>query len=285
MFLPCGALNASDDGFILDYQAETVFRGFAPADKPEGEQGMGGKVFCGAVVTALALGGCGVQDPQPSGVDDPFEGANRGVHSFNKGFDTVVFKAPPGKPRSIDNGFTRSVSNVGSNLGLPGKVANSLLQGRPEPAVKNTFRFVINSTIGLAGIFDPAGHSFGLPEEDTDFGETLAVWGVHEGPYVELPLYGPSNARDAVGNGVDIALNPLGTLLQGSAVTAASAARVAGKAADRKIHGDAVESILYDSADSYAQARLLYLQNRRYHLSGKENNDADAWDPYTDLEN
>lgn len=236
----------------------------------------------GAFVVTAALAGCGVQNPQPTGVDDPYEGVNRNVHAFNKGFDTVVFKAPPGKPRSIDNGFTRSVSNVGSNLGLPGKVVNSVLQGRPEPAVKNTFRFLINSTIGLAGIFDPAGTSFSLPEEDTDFGETLAVWGMHEGPYVELPFYGPSTERDALGTVVDIAMNPLGAMMKGSAVTAASATRLAGKAADRKIHGDVIESILYDSADSYAQARLLYLQNRRYHLSGQENNDADAWDPYAD---
>lgn len=241
------------------------------------------KGLCGALVLAGAVAGCGVQDPQPTGVDDPFEDANRRVHAFNKGFDTVVFKAPEGRPRSIDNAFTRSVSNVGSNLGLPAKVANSIMQGRPEPAVKNTFRFFINSTIGLAGIFDPAGSSFSLPEEDTDFGETLAVWGVHEGSYVELPFYGPSTARDAVGIAGDIVMNPAGTLLRGGDAVGATAARLAGKAADRKIHGDVVESILYDSADSYSQARLLYLQNRRYHLSGKESNDADAWDPYEDV--
>lgn len=243
---------------------------------------MVGRGLCGAFVVSAALAGCGVQDPQPTGVDDPYEGTNRSIHAFNKGFDTVVFKAPPGHARSIDNAFTRSVSNVGSNLGLPSKVVNSLLQGRPEPAVKNTFRFLINSTIGVAGIFDPAGSSFALPETDTDFGETLAVWGVGEGAYVELPVFGPSTERDAVGTVVDMAMNPVGQVLQGADATAASSARVAGKVADRKIHGDVVESILYDSADSYAQARLLYLQNRRYQLSGQEYNDAQAWDPYAD---
>ncbi|MFC3061802.1 MlaA family lipoprotein [Paenirhodobacter populi] len=244
-----------------------------------------GKGLCGAVITAVALGGCGVQTPQPSGIDDPYESSNRSIHAFNKGFDEVVFKAPPGKPRSIDNRFTRSVSNVGSNLGLPGKVVNSVLQGRPEPAVKNTFRFLLNSTIGIAGIFDPAGAAFGLPAEYTDFGETLAVWGVHEGSYVELPFYGPSTTRDAIGTAVDIVMNPVGSVFRGSDAVGATTAQVAGKAADRKIYGDAVESILYDSADSYAQARLLYLQNRRYHLAGQENNDADAWDPYSDPDN
>jgi len=237
-----------------------------------------------ALVAGLALAGCGdmAARPQPTGIDDPYESANRKVHAFNKGFDTLVFKARPGQPRNIDNGFTRSVANVGGNIGLPGKVVNSLLQGRPEPAVKNTFRFLINSTIGLAGIFDPAGSSFSLPETDTDFGETLAVWGMGEGAYVELPFFGPSTERDALGRAVDIAMNPVGAVLKGQDATAATVARLAGKAAERKRFGETIESILYDSADSYAQSRLLYLQSRRYQLAGKENNDAQAWDPYED---
>lgn len=237
-----------------------------------------------ALVMGLALAGCGemAARPQPTGINDPFESANRKVHAFNKGFDTVVFKARPGHPRTIDNGFTRSVTNVGNNLGLPGKVVNSLLQGRPEPAVKNTFRFLINSTVGLAGIFDPAGSSFSLPETDTDFGETLAVWGMGEGAYMELPFFGPSTERDAAGRIVDIAMNPVGAVLKGSDATAATVARLAGKAAERKRFGETIESVLYDSADSYAQSRLLYLQSRRYQLGGKENNDAQAWDPYAD---
>lgn len=237
-----------------------------------------------AILAALALAGCGAAHmaEQPTGVNDPFEPANRQVHAFNKGVDTLLFKARPGQPRNVDNLFVRSVSNAGSNLGLPGKVVNSLLQGRPEPAVKNTFRFFINSTIGLAGIFDPAGSSFSLPETDTDFGETLAVWGVGEGPYVEMPFFGPSTARDAVGRVVDMAINPFEGVWDGADATAATTTRLAGKVADRKRFGETVESIYYDSADSYAQARLLYLQMRRYQLSGKEANDALAWDPYAD---
>lgn len=236
------------------------------------------------LIAGLALAGCagGPQSAEPGRVNDPMEGVNRKVHGFNKGVDTLLFKARPGQPRSIDNGFTRAVSRAGANLSLPGKVVNALLQGRPEPAVKNTFRFAINSTIGLAGLFDPAGTSFALPEQDTDFGETLAVWGVGEGAYVELPVYGPSTARDAVGRVVDIAMNPVGQVLEGADATAAAATRVAGKVADRKRFGGVIESVLYDSADSYAQSRLLYLQMRRHQLAGKENDDAQAWDPYDD---
>lgn len=236
------------------------------------------------LVAGLALAGCagGQGTSGQDGINDPYEGFNRHVHGFNKGVDRALFKAPPGKPRSVDNAFLRSVSNAGANLSLPGKVVNSLLQGRPEPAIKNTFRFAINSTIGLFGIFDPAGKDFALPEQDTDFGETLAVWGVKEGPYVELPVYGPSTGRDAVGRVVDIAMNPVGQVLEGADATAATATNVAGHVADRKRYGELIESVLYDSADSYAQARLLYLQMRRHQLAGKENDDAQAWDPYED---
>lgn len=235
-----------------------------------------------SIVVVAGLAACGVQKPQPTGVHDPYENVNRGVHSFNKGMDTALFKAPEGQPRSIDNAFVRSVSNAGSNLTLPGKVVNSILQGRPEPAVRNTFRFIINSTIGIGGLFDPAGNALGLTEEDTDFGETLAVWGVGEGPYVELPLFGPSNARDTAGTAIGFVLNPLQGF-QGTGQIASTVTQLSGKVADRKIHGDVIESVLYDSADSYSQARLLYLQNRRYHLAGQESdNEINTWDPYTD---
>lgn len=241
-----------------------------------------GKARIVFVIIAAALSGCEAHTPVSDGIDDPFERENRGVHAFNKGFDEVVFKAPPGQPRSVDNAFVGAVSNVGSNLRLPGKIANSILQARPEPAVKNTFRFLVNTTIGVGGIFDPAGQALGLTEEDTDFGETLAVWGIREGPYIELPFYGPSNVRDAFGRGGDILINPVSVILSGADAIAASLTSLSGKAADRKINGDIVESILYDSVDSYAQTRLIYLQNRRYHLAGQESRDEDAWDPYAD---
>lgn len=239
------------------------------------------RIALGVVVVA-GLAGCTGHPSQPTGTNDPYENVNRGVHSFNKGFDTVVFKAPEGHERSIDNAFVRSVSNAGSNLTLPGKVVNSVLQGRPEPAVRNLFRFIINSTIGIGGLFDPAGNALGLTAENTDFGETLAVWGVGEGPYVELPFFGPSNARDTAGTAVGFVLNPLQGF-NSAGQLASTGTQLAGKAADRKINGDLIESVLYDSADSYSQARLLYQQNRRYHLGGQESeNEINTWDPYTD---
>jgi phospholipid-binding lipoprotein MlaA len=168
------------------------------------------------------------------------------------------------------------VINMGSNLSLPGKVLNSALQGRPEPTVKNLFRFAVNSTLGVAGMFDPAGTEFGLTETDTDFGETLAVWGVPEGAYLELPALGPSTQRDAVGKLVDLAIDPLWWMMTDRQVALAYGLRIAGKVGDRARFGDSVDSLLHDSADSYSQTRLIYLMHRRHDI-GEEGAEIDPY--------
>lgn len=161
-------------------------------------------------------------------------------------------------------------------------VVNSVLQARPVPAAKNTLRFVLNTTIGVAGIFDPAGHWFGLPEEPTDFGETLHVWGVGEGNYMEVPVIGPSTERDTLGRLADLALDPvLGAAALGEKA-AVFALRLGARSVDRGRYASTVESILYDSADSYAQSRLLYLQSRRHALGGAMAETDEAFDPYED---
>ena len=106
----------------------------------------------------------------------------------------------------------QGVGHFAGNLDLPRSVVNNVLQGRFPNAVHNTLRFVVNSTFGLAGLFDPAT-GIGLEARNTDFGETLHVWGVREGNYVELPFLGPSTERDTVGVGVDLFLNPLSYIL------------------------------------------------------------------------
>lgn len=232
------------------------------------------------LLAALGLGAC---SPAPTeGINDPYEAANRRVHAFNKAVDRAVAKplasAGGGEEKAGGESAMTVVANVGSNLALPGKVVNGLLQGRPGPAAQNAGRFIVNTTLGLGGIHDPAGQEFGLTEVDTDFGETLHVWGVPEGAYVELPLIGPSTQRDAVGRVVDFVIDPVYNVLHEPEVYYAFGLRVGSKASDRARFGDTVDSILHDSADSYAQTRLLYLQHRRYEL-GIE---GEAYDPYDD---
>lgn len=210
---------------------------------------------------------------------DPYEAANRKMHGFNKTVDHALFYDAARPSPTADKIYT-TAGNFADNLALPGKVVNSLLQGRPEPAIKNTFRFAINSTLGLAGLFDPAGSSFSLAETDTDFGETLHVWGVGEGDFVELPILGPSTERDTVGKVVDYAMNPLGSVLSDGVQAVKTTASVGSKVGDRLRYGDTIDSLLYESADSYAQLKLLYLQKRRHDLGMSAG--SESYDPYDD---
>lgn len=240
-----------------------------------------------ALALCLGIAGCASKPVMQDGirVNDPYENGNRRVHAFNKAVDAQVIGPVASLAAGADDaaggpGFMDGIINIGANLSLPGKVANSLLQGRPEPAIRNFFRFAVNTTLGIGGILDPAGRDFGLTERDTDFGETLAVWGVPEGAYLELPILGPSTQRDAVGKVVDLAIDPLHHILHRDAAWATFGLRVASKAGDRARFGDTVDGIMQDSADSYAQLRLIWLMHRRHEL----NEGGAALDPYADTE-
>ncbi len=226
----------------------------------------------------IALGACSVA-PEGQSIHDPYEQTNRQIHEFNVGLDRALLRPASQAANTLPDGVTQTVTNFADNVALPGLIANGILQGDIKGASTNTFRFVINSTVGFYGLFDVAD-IIGLYEEDTDFGETLAVWGVHEGAYVELPVLGPSTERDAVGEIVDMLYDPLGNWVTDEQLAYGTAANVADKIITRGAFGNSVDSVLYDSADGYAQARLLYLENRRYEL-GQEQSDAYI-DPYAD---
>jgi len=232
----------------------------------------------------LVLGLAGCAAAPPGGIADPFEPMNRRVHGFNKSLDAAVLRPVS---QALDSsrqgnggpGPVEMAGNFGANLALPGKVANSLLQGRPEPAIRNMFRFLVNSTLGIGGLFDLATEDFDLPEVDTDFGETLHVWGVPAGAYLELPVLGPSTQRDLAGDIVDLLLlDPLDGVVNRDVRRAGLAARVLSKAGDRARFGSTVDSVLHESADSYAQTRLLYMQHRQYQL----NEEGEVIDPYSE---
>jgi phospholipid-binding lipoprotein MlaA len=240
-----------------------------------------------SVAAMLVVAGC-AGGPAPQEINDPFEPFNRVMHASNKASDKrflrpasqVYGKVVPGPVR-------QGLSNVVDVLELPGDIANGLLQGRFIEAGTNTLRLGANLTLGLGGLFDFADAA-GMPEYKTDFGETLAVWGVAEGPYLELPFVGPSTVRDAAGRVVDLALDPVGSALDADEVKGLLVARLLSRLNDRYRYSGTVDSLLYDSADSYAQARLLYLQNRRFELgqtagtAGEGSGDGGFIDPYED---
>jgi phospholipid-binding lipoprotein MlaA len=245
-----------------------------------------GKKFAVAVAAVLLVAGCAGK-PGPDGLNDPYEATNRKVHAFNRGLDrALVGPAAKGYGSVVPKPVQRVVGNVADTLDIPGDVANDLLQFNIADAAQNTLRLAVNLTMGVGGIFD-ASTAIGLPGKPTDFGETLHVWGVGEGAYVELPIVGPSTARDATGTVVDVVMNPVRLALPDKEAMAATVMKLFSRLGDRDRYAETVETILYESADSYAQARLLYLQNRRFELgqtgeAAGAAGDGDFIDPYED---
>ena len=158
------------------------------------------------MLAALSLSGCLTAGPDP---EDPYEDFNRQMFAFNEGLDQAVLSPVAHGYRAVTNEPVREgVGNFASNLNEPVTFVNHVLQGKLPDAGATFGRFVINTTVGIAGIFDPAS-SMGIQRTKEDFGQTLGSWGVDSGPYLVLPFIGPTNPRDLTGIGGDIALNPL----------------------------------------------------------------------------
>ncbi|MEL7098155.1 MAG: VacJ family lipoprotein [Pseudomonadota bacterium] len=226
------------------------------------------------------LGACATPGPGADGINDPYEPSNRKVHAFNRGLDRALVRpAARGYTSVLPDDVEDSIGHFSQNLGRPSLVVNALLQGDLEGAGLSTVRFLTNTVLGFGGLFDVAS-DFAIPDHDTDFGETLYVWGAPEGAYLELPVLGPSTTRHAVGRFVDLFTNPLTYDLPEPERYYGTAASVSSRLSDRGRFSDTVDGILYESADSYAQARLIYLQNRRFELGASV---ADtSLDPYAD---
>lgn len=235
-----------------------------------------------AICSLIALAACAEVDPllQNDGIYDPYEEQNRKIHAFNRGLDKALVRpAANGYSKILPDGIEDSIGNFAENLGQPSVIVNSLLQGDLKGTGLSTARFLTNTVFGFGGFIDVATE-FQVPEHDTDFGETLYKWGAREGPYVELPGLGPSTVRNTTGKIVDLFTNPLSYVVDGPERYYGTGASVASRLGDRGRYSDTVDSILYNSADSYAQARLIYLQNRRFGLGDETSND--STDPYSD---
>ncbi len=206
-------------------------------------------------------------------IKDCFETVNRGIFAFNQAIDGLIFE-PLAKgylylPSPIRTGTSNFVGNLSTLLTIP----NNVLQGDFHIAGKNTLRFVVNSTVGVVGIFDPAS-AIGLNSyEKEDFGQTLGSWGVGEGCYVVLPVLGPSTARDAIGS--------LGNYMGGDAwynVTVRNdtqyfsdfdyyASKGAGGVDFRAKNFEDINNLEENSIDFYASVKSLYLQDRRKRIA------------------
>lgn len=237
------------------------------------------------MVLAIGMAACGPRPP-PQEINDPAERMNRMTHDLNKALDMAAVRPGSTAYGTIAPGpVRRGISNVADVLRLPGIVANDLLQANFEDATTNTLRLGVNLTLGIGGLFDFAS-AVGMPKKTNDFGQTLAVWGVGEGPYVELPLFGPSTLRDTVGLAVDLAFDPVYRAVRPAHQKWVIGAQVLSRMNDRYRYSDVIDAILYESEDSYAQERLLYLQNRRFTLgqTGESGSDSDFIDPYEEID-
>jgi phospholipid-binding lipoprotein MlaA len=222
-------------------------------------------------LAVLTLFGCaslpsGKRDPR-----DPFERVNRTIYKFNDALDKAVARPIAHTYRKVTPQFVQTgISNFNSNLDYPVVIVNDLLQGRFKPFAKDTGRFVMNTTLGIGGLLDPAS-SAGLEKNENDFGQTLGRWGFKPGPYLMLPILGPSDVRDGIGKVANTYTSPR-----------------------QYIHDNTVYYTLYglyfldyraslvpqektlDSAyDPYAFLRNAYLQRRQFLISGQGSGPSD----------
>lgn len=214
-----------------------------------------GGLQAAALALALALAGCAhspVNDPS-----DPFEGFNRGVFAFNTGLDDYVLRpVAKGYTFVTPNVAQTGVSNFFSNLTYPTVIVNDLLQGKVVQHFADVGRFLFNTVVGLGGLVDAAG-MIGLEKHDEDFGQTLGYWGVGNGPFLMLPLFGPSTNRDLVGRIGNAATNPL-TYVDFDISAPLTAAGVV----DTRAQLLGADGVVEQQLDRYIFVRNAYLQRR-----------------------
>lgn len=215
-----------------------------------------------AVGVAL-LSGCATTNGDPR---DPIEPVNRAVFEFNDTVDRALLKPVAQGYKAAVPGLIRTgVSNFFSNLRDPWIALNQLLQGKVEEGVTDFMRFVTNTTFGLAGIFDVASEG-GMPKHDEDFGQTLGAWGVDTGPYLVLPLLGPSTVRDGAGVAVDsVAYLPWrgpGYMDAGDEIALRNSLTATDTVQTRAALLDATNVLEEAALDRYAFVRNAYLQRR-----------------------
>jgi phospholipid-binding lipoprotein MlaA len=221
-----------------------------------------------ATVSALALCGCAtVEQPNPR---DPWEGFNRPAHDFNEGVDRIVLRPVATLYREKIPPLVRTgVANFFGNLSDAWSAANSLLQFRLQDAGDNIARVQINSVFGVFGIFDVASN-FNIERHREDFGQTLGRWGVPTGPYLVIPLLGPSTLRDAVALPVDRQFDPVSYIDPVGVRESLYVLRIVDKRSNLLRVGSVLDEA---SLDKYSFIRDAHLQRRRAEIYDREGDD------------
>lgn len=211
---------------------------------------------------SLFLGGCATAPAAKKDPRDPFEGFNRASYKFNDALDRALLKPAAKGYKAVTPDFIETgVTNFFSNLTQPTVMINDLLQGKFKAGLNDAGRFLVNTTVGLGGLFDPASAA-GLDRNDEDFGQTLGKWGVSSGPYLMVPFFGPSTVRDGIGSAVGIYTDPTQYVerdairygLRGMDLIDARARRLP------------LDDTLNQAYDKYTFIRNAYLQQREFQV-------------------
>jgi len=227
-------------------------------------------------LTVVSLGACATA-PDPSDpeavaeyndINDPAEPTMRAIFAFNQSLDNVILKPAASVYKDVvpDKGRL-GVHNVLNNLRSPVIFFNDVVQGDFSQALQTLMRFLVNTTVGIFGFNDSAA-DLGMAFRNEDFGQTLAVWNMPEGPYVMLPILGPSNPRDAVGRVVDFIIDPMNIWAHNVGINWPAPTKTAVDAVDfRALHYDTIEDLEKSSLDFYATVRTLYRQRRKNEIN------------------
>jgi len=239
-------------------------------------------LLTGILVAGLAVSGCAAPGAAPGtaqtasaeeGFNDPFEDTNRGVFGFNKAVDDAVLVPVAKTYRTVVPGPMRqSLYNFMQNLNGPVIFMNDVLQGQIGLAGETLGRLALNTTIGFGGMFDVA-KQLGVPYHSNDLGVTLAVWGFVEGPYVVVPILGPSNPRDIIGQIGDGFADPGNYVAGQHHLWYAVMARTAVSGIDTRSRNiESLADIERTALDNYATIRSLYRQRRQAQIRHEQSN-------------
>ena len=214
------------------------------------------------IFVLILLSGCSYQNELINDPIDPLENSNRSIYTFNENLDEALLEpAADGYDYITPNFLQKGFNNFFDNINYPVTIINQVLQGNIEESLQDTLRFTINSSIGILGLFDPASR-MGLTEHDEDFGQTLAVWGVKEGPYLMLPFFGPKTLRSLTGDLADVLFNPLLNIDDTNLKIKTNLISILQDRSDLST----LEEELDNSFDPYQYIKDSYIQNRKYKI-------------------
>lgn len=222
---------------------------------------------CLIIINSLLSAACVTKGSNP---DDPYESINRKTHQFNMAFDAIILKPPAKLYKSVLPARVRAgINNVYSNIYMIPTVANDVLQGEGKFAIRDTWRFLINSTFGLAGIFDIASTRFSLPAHGNDLGLTFAKWGDKKSPYIVIPFLGPSTIRDGMGMVFDYTFfTPYPYISNDKVLYPVLALRYV----DLRSQMLETDKLIAEAEDKYSFIRDAYLQHRNFMITGEQEN-------------